>query len=65
MLDQTICLDLLPGSAVIWGGHAGAFCNRVCQSLCSANIDLGHSAYEAGPGHFVTVANQGWSFFIY
>lgn len=63
-LDSSICLDLLPGSAVIWAGHAGAFRNRVCQSLRSANITLGHSAYEAGPGRFVTVANQGWSFIL-
>jgi hypothetical protein len=52
-------LDLLPGSAVIWAGDAGAFRNRVCQSLRMASINLGHSAYQATPGRFVTVANQG------
>lgn len=52
-------LKLLPGSAVIWGGEGGAFRNRVCQSLRMANIRLGHSAYQALPGRFVTVANQG------
>jgi hypothetical protein len=58
-LDETIELKLLPGSGVIWAGPAGAFRNRVCQSLRSSNINLGHSAYEAAPGRFVTVANQG------
>lgn len=55
-------LKLLAGSAVIWAGEAGAFRNRVCQSLRMANINLGHSAYRALPGRFVTVANQGWFF---
>jgi len=62
-LDPMV-LELLPGSAVIWGGDSGAFRNRVCQSLRMASINLGHSAYQAAPGRFVTVANQGW-FLIY
>ena len=57
-------LDLLPGSAVLWAGDACAFRNRVCQSLRMANINLGHSAYQATPGRFVTIANQGWSLFF-
>ena len=60
-VDMLIKQDLLPGSAVIWAGPAGAFRNRVCQSLRMGNINLGHTAYEAGPGHFVMVVNQGLS----
>ena len=46
------------GSAIIWSGPAGAFRNRVCQSLRMGNINLGHSAYQASPGRFITVGNQ-------
>ena len=58
--------DLAPmdGSSILWSGPAGAFHNWVCQSLRMANINLGHSAYQALPGHFITVGNQSGYFYL-
>lgn len=57
-------LSPMLGSAIIWSGAAGAFRNRVCQSLRMANISLGHSAYQALPGRFITVGNQSVFFYF-
>ena len=51
-------------SAIIWSGAAGAFRNRVCQSLRMSNISLGHSAYQALPGRYITVGNQSVFFYF-
>ena len=58
--------DVAPmhGSSILWSGPAGAFRNRVCQSLRMANINLGHSAYQALPGRFITVGNQSGYFLL-
>jgi hypothetical protein len=64
-LDPTIVVKYMPGSETIWGGSAGAFRNRVCQSLRMGNIRLGHCAYQALPGRFPTVSNQSSSSILF
>jgi len=50
--------EFLHGSVALWSGPAGAFRNRVCQSLRMSNIQLGHSAYHAPAGPYLPVNNQ-------